>query len=247
MLSALAVIEAMKSTRLGLFEYQLGAVAEYVYRLNGANGSSYRAIIASGPNIWHAHYFRNNCRLKKGDLVLMDCAPDVCNYTSDIGRMWPVNGTYDAVQRTLYGFMVKYHHAYLKLLRAGMEPAKIKATAAKEMKKVVARTKWAKPCHEAAARRTLEFGGHLSHPVGMAVHDVGTYSDAPFKAGFVFALDPQMWIPEEKVYIRIEDTVLLTDKGVENLTERAPHELDEVEALVGKGGIIQQFPPAAET
>jgi Xaa-Pro aminopeptidase len=56
-----------------------------------------------------------------------------------------------------------------------------------------------------------------------------------------------MWIPEEKVYIRIEDTVLLTDKGVENLTERAPHELDEVEALVGKGGIIQQFPPAAET
>ena len=242
-LSAQAVTEAIKCTKPGLFEFHLGAIAEYVYKVNGAFGASYRAIIASGENIWHAHYFRNNCILKAGELVLMDVAPDFCCYTSDIGRMWPVNGTYTKMQRQLYGFMLKYHQTYLKLLRPGVLPAKVAADAAKQMKTVVEKTKWIKPTYEAAARRTLEFGGHLSHLVGMAVHDVGTYRDEPFKPGCVFALDPQMWVPEEKVYIRIEDTVAITDKGVENLTGEAPHELDEVEALVGKGGMLQKLPP----
>src|ERR1700722_17897814 len=101
-LTALAVAEAMRSTRPGVYEYQLGAIAEYVYRLNGGRGASYRPIIAGGSNIWFIHYYRNNCQLKAGDLVLMDVAPDVCNYTSDIGRMWPVNGKYDDQQRQLY-------------------------------------------------------------------------------------------------------------------------------------------------
>ena len=73
----------------------------------------------------------------------------------------------------------------------------------------------------------------FTHPVGMAVHDVGSYRSEPLKQGLVFALDPQLWVTDEQIYIRVEDTVVLTETGVESLTRRAPLELDAVESLVG--------------
>ena len=122
-LSARAVAEAMRSTRPGVSEYQLGAVADYFYPRNGARGEGYRPIIAAGANIWHVHYYRCDGALRDGDLVLMDYAPDLCHYTNDIGRMWPVNGMYSPVQRELYGFMVEYHKAVLARIRPGVLPA----------------------------------------------------------------------------------------------------------------------------
>ena len=97
----------------------------YHYLANGARDAGYRAIIAGGPNAWYGHYSANNCPLQDGDLVLVDCAPDYCYYTSDIGRMWPVNGRYSPVQRELYGFMVEYHKVLLRLIRPGVTDAQI--------------------------------------------------------------------------------------------------------------------------
>jgi Xaa-Pro aminopeptidase len=244
-LSALSVVEAMRCTCAGVYEYQLGAVADYIYRVNGASGEAYRAIIATGANIWEIHYHRNRTMLKDGDLVLMDYAPDLCNYTSDIGRMWPVNGKYSALQRELYGYMVEYHKAVLKRIRPGVMPQQILDEASAEMEPVVNRTKWSKPIYEQAARKTLKFKGHLSHPVGMAVHDVGRYFDRMMEPGLVISVDPQMWVPEEKLYIRVEDTVVLTEDGIEILTADAPLELDDVEATMKEPGLLQQFPPLA--
>ncbi len=79
----------------------------------------------------------------------------------------------------------------------------------------------------------------------MAVHDNGTYKNEPFKPGCVFALDPQMWIPEEQLYIRVEDTVAITETGVENLTAGAPLELDDVEKWMREPGMIQAFGPVS--
>jgi len=242
-LSALAIAEAMRCTEPGIMEYQLGAVMEYIYLVNGACGASYRPIIAGGANVWHGHYYRNDCQLQDGDLVLMDCGPDCGGYTSDIGRMWPVNGKYSAWQRELYGFMVEYHKVLLELIRPGAMAAKIMDDAALEMKKVVEKTKFSKPCYEDAARRTLEFRGHLSHTVGLHVHDGGNYGAKPLVPGIVFAVDPQMWIPEEKLYIRVEDTIVVTQDGIENLTDLAPLELDDVEKLMKEDGILQKSHP----
>ena len=100
------------------------------------------------------------------------------------------------------------------------------------MAKVIEATKFSKDIYEAAARRPLEFKGHLSHPVGMTVHDVGGYRDKPLAPGVVFTVDPQMWGPEERLYVRVEDTVVVTDGGIENLTSGAPLELDDVEAVM---------------
>ena len=72
----------------------------------------------------------------------------------------------------------------------------------------------------------------FTHPVGMAVHDVGDYKRQPLQPGLVFALDPQLWVPDEQLYIRVEDTVVVTPDGVESLTKDAPLDLDAVEKLV---------------
>ena len=88
----------------------------------------------------------------------------------------------------------------------------------------------------------LEFPYHMSHCVGMAVHDVGHYRGKALRPGTVFALDPQMWIPEERLYIRVEDTVVVTEDGIENLTADAPLELDDVEALMQEAGLLDRFP-----
>jgi Xaa-Pro aminopeptidase len=243
LLSGAAVLEAMRSTRPGLHEYQLAAVADYVFREHGPRGGAYHHIVPTGDNIWDAHYAAMNDVLVDGELVLMDCAPDVGNYTSDIGRMWPVNGRYNTQQRELYGFIVEYHKAVLGQIGPGRMPRDVLAAAADEMRPVVDKTPWSGPAYEAAARACLTFKGHLSHPVGMAVHDVGRYFDRPMEPGLVITVDPQMWVQEEQLYVRVEDTIAVTDTGIEVLTSLAPLELDDVEQVVGMGGILQDHPP----
>ncbi len=246
-LIALGVTEAMRMTQPGMMEYQIAAAADAYYTLGGARGPGYRPILASGSNIWNAHYFRNNAELIDGDLVLMDYAPDLRNYTSDIGRYWPVNGTFSPVQRELYGFIVEYHKVLLEKIRPGEMPRLIMAEVADVMRPRVAEHPWSKPEHAKAAEKALDFQGHLSHAVGMCVHDVGIYNyfDEPLAPGIVFAVDPQMWVPEFECYIRVEDTVVVTEDGNENFTELAPLELDDVEATMRESsifdGIMGQF------
>ena len=242
-LTARWLCEAMRSTRPGVMEFQLDAVMQYHYVAGGARGQGYHAIIAGGPNAWHGHYKRNDCALKDGDWVLGDCGPDYHYYTSDIGRMWPVNGTYSPVQRALYGFVVEYHKVLLRGIRPGRTLAEIGAEAAEVMRGVLEGWTFRSAVHEAAARRMLEFRGHLSHCVGMCVHDGGGHWRRPLEPGIVFSVDPQMRVPEERLYVRVEDTVAVTADGLENLTQDAPLELDDVEAVMREEGLLQAFPP----
>lgn len=248
LLSAVSCLEAMKATRPGVFEYQLGAVADYVYLAGGARGAGYRPIIATGANIWMMHYWRNNTALRAGDLVLFDYAPDYRNYTSDIGRMWPVDGTYSATQRELYGFVLEHHAVLLALIRPGVTKAQILAEAAAQLRPVVEARTWSKPIYREAALRLLANSRPLSHGVGMPVHESTTWYEHPLEPGLVFALDPELVVPEEQLYIRVEDTVAVTTTGCENLTAACPREIDEVEALLrasstGRTGLLQHLPP----
>jgi Xaa-Pro aminopeptidase len=111
--------------------------------------------------------------------------------------------------------------------------------AAITMEDLINRTNFSKNYYEKAARKALEFRGHLSHTVGMDVHDRGDYRSQPLITGTVFSVDPMMWIPEEKLYIRVEDTVIVTENGMENLTQLAPLELDDVEMVMKEKGILE--------
>lgn len=244
-IAGLGLMEAMRSTEPGVTEYQLDAAARYVFLVNDARLEGYRSITASGTeNINNMHYFRNTSTLKDGDLVLMDFAPDYRYYTSDIGRVWPVNGKYSAQQRELLQVVLDFHKAVLSRIRPGVTSTQIHDEARKAMEPVLARTRFSKPIYEKAARALVETGGGVfSHTVGMAVHDVGSYRGGPLKPGQVFSIDPQLRVREENLYLRYEDTVVVTETGVENFTDFLPMELDDLEKLVLEKGIVQKVPP----
>jgi Xaa-Pro aminopeptidase len=100
-------------------------------------------------------------------------------------------------------------------------------------------TRWSKPIYEAAARKMVDTGGGaLSHAVGMAVHDVGSYRER-LAPGHVFAVDPQLWVPDEHLYIRYEDTGVVTETGFENFTSFLPSDLADLEKLAREKGVVQ--------
>ena len=244
-LAGLGIMEAMRSTSPGVYEYQLDAAAKYVFHVNGARGDGYASIIGGGTNAYLGHYFRKSDMLRAGDLVLMDYAPDYRYYTSDVTRIWPVNGKFSAAQAALYEYVVAYRDALFRHIRPGVTADQVLDSASADMKQYLVGKTFASPAHLKAVQQGLAFRGHFQHPVGMAVHDVGRVRGVPLRPGMVFTIDPMIWIHEEQLYIRIEDMALVTADGVENLSGFVPSRIADVERTIAETGVIQSRPPAA--
>ena len=241
-IAGLGIIEAMRSTKPGVYEFQLDAAAKYIFYQHGSQGDGYPAIIGGGSNAYMGHYFRKKDILKDGDLVLMDYAPDYHNYTSDVTRIWPVNGVFNKGQTELYEFIVSYRDALFKYIKPGTNSNEVLSKAAKEMKKYLKGKTFSKPRYLKAVQNALSFRGHFQHPVGMAVHDVGRVHGIDLKEGMVFTIDPMIWIPEEKLYIRIEDVAVVTKNGVENLSAFVPSKIEEIEKTIKEKGLTEFRP-----
>jgi Xaa-Pro aminopeptidase len=241
-IAGLGIIEAMRSTKPGVYEYQLDAAAKYVFYQHGSQGDGYPAIIGGGSNAYMGHYFRKKDVLKSGDLVLMDYAPDFRNYTSDVTRIWPVNGVFNKEQTELYNFIVAYRDALFKYIKPGINSNEVLSKAAKEMKEYLVGKTFSKAIHLKAVQKALLFKGHFQHPVGMAVHDVGRVHGINLKEGMVFTIDPMIWIPEEKLYIRIEDVAVVTENGVKNLSDFVPSRVKEIEKTIKEKGLTEFRP-----
>jgi Xaa-Pro aminopeptidase len=241
-IAGLGIIEAMRSTKPGVYEYQLDAAAKYVFYQHGSQGDGYPAIIGGGSNAYMGHYFRKKDVLKSGDLVLMDYAPDFRNYTSDVTRIWPVNGVFNKEQTELYNFIVAYRDALFKYIKPGINSNEVLSKAAKEMKEYLVGKTFSKAIHLKAVQKALLFKGHFQHPVGMAVHDVGRVHGINLKEGMVFTIDPMIWIPEEKLYIRIEDVAAVTENGVKNLSDFVPSRVKEIEKTIKEKGLTEFRP-----
>jgi Xaa-Pro aminopeptidase len=170
----------------------------------------------------------------------MDVAPDYRYYTSDVARMWPVNGSYTSDQRDLYGFIVEYQKALLRYIRPGVTPEQIMSESAKDMREIFNAIEFSKAIYRDAAEAAFDFKGHLSHPVGMTVHDVGNYRTRKLEPGMVFTIDPMLWVHEESMYVIMEDVVVVTEDGVENLSDNLAIEMDDIERLIKEAGIIQK-------
>jgi Xaa-Pro aminopeptidase len=242
-LSARGLCEAMRATQPGVMEYELAAVLQYQYLVGGSRDNGYAPIVAGGINAFLPHYCANDCALNDGDLLLIDCAPDYQYYTSDITRMWPVNGTYTPAQRAIYGFLTEYHKALLAAIRPGRTCDEIEDEVIEQMSARLDEFEFATAAHAAGAQWTLNFHNHLAHSVGLSVHDGVTHKTGPLQPGMVFAVDPQMRIESDGLYLRVEDTGVVTDTGFEVFTKDAPLELDDIEQLVAADGMVQAFPP----
>jgi len=242
-LSALGLCEAMRATRPGVMEYQLAALLYYHYLAGGGGDSSYPAIVAGGKNAFHGHYHANASPLQDGDMVLVDCAPDYRYYTSDITRMWPVSGTYTPAQRALYGFVTEYHKTLLAAIRPGRTCDEIEDEAEQIMRERLHEFDFATESHATGPHWMFAFKSHLAHSVGLSVHDGLAHKDEPLRPGIVFAVDPQMKIEADRLYLRVEDTGVVTEDGFDVLTKDAPLELDQIEAEMQKPSLLEAFPP----
>ena len=179
------------------------------------------------------------------DTRVMDYAPDYKYYTSDVTRIWPVNGKFTNEQKALYNYIVAYRDALFKYIKPGVTAGEVLDLAAADMKQYLEGKTFANPAHKKAVEEGLKFRGHFQHPVGMAVHDVGQVHGVPLKPGMVFTIDPMIWIHEERLYIRIEDMALVTENGVENLSAFVPSSIENVERTIKEKGVIE-FRPAVD-
>ena len=224
-----AVAEAIRGTRPGMYEYEIAAAAQYVNTRSGARGDAFLPIVPSGPLAPIVHYEDNRRQMKAGELVYMDYGSDFEYYESDITRTWPVSGTFTAEQEKMYRCVLEARNAIIAAMKPG---------ATIESLQDVAEPIYAKYGY---TENYKSWGRYIGHFVGISVHDVGNITGAwarkPFVPGTVFNVEPIFELPERKIHIRLEDTVLITENGAENLTASVPAELGPLYTLIKQRGI----------
>ena len=220
-IGAEGVKEAIKGTRPGMYEYELEAAARYVYTKRGARGDAFRPIVASGPNTMVLHYSANNRKMQEGEVVYMDYGADYEYYTSDITRTWPVSGRFTPEQEKMYRCILDARDAIVAAMKPGATINGLKDVAQEVYKK------------HGYEKEFLALGRYIGHTIGISVHDVDPRDpNRPLQAGVVYNVEPLLEIPEKKIHMRLEDTVLVTPTGALNMTAAVPANLDEVYALI---------------
>ena len=246
-IAGLALMEGMRSAEPGMYEYEIEAIGDYIFKKHNAQGPAYYGLVASGKNAAWPHYHAAQAQLKSGDLVLFDYAPDYHYYTSDVTRMFPANGKFTPDQRDLYGIYVKLYQAIMTSIRPG-PAAEILKDVVRKMDGAMASHTFTSQKNRDAATRFVEGyrarlasprpGASLGHMVGMEVHDV-TRNFTVYEPGMVFTIEPALTISEDRVYIRLEDMIVITPGGYENMSAFVPWEIDAVEKLMAEPGIAQ--------
>lgn len=231
-----ALMEAMRVARPGMREHEIEAVGDYVFKAHGSQGIGYFALVATGANAAWPHYHGGRAPLVDGDLVLFDYAPDFNYYTSDVTRMFPANGRFTPRQREMYGIYVRLYDALMTSIRPHVAPRAVLADAHRKMQAVLEAFPFADATvREAAERFVAGYAGtarnSLGHWIGMEVHDVS----APYETlepGMMFTIEPALTIPGERIYIRLEDAILITPNGYENLSGFVPYDIDGIERVM---------------
>ncbi len=225
--------ELMKACRAGVYEYELASLFEYICKKDGAQDLAYVTIISSEENHPFLHYHKYNRLLGDGDFLVVDAGPDVDYYDVDISISFPADGKFTPRQREIYQACLAIEQACISVYRPGITCTQVND----EVKRILSEEGY--DLSKDVFKRMLR-GGGCSHYVGMAVHDLGGGPrGVELQPGMVFACDILAVFEEENLGVRVEDTVLITEDGCENLTAGIPREIDDIEALMQKPGIIQ--------
>lgn len=206
----------------GCYEYEIeGVVLGTFYRL-GAERPGYPCIIGSGQNATILHYNRNRDRIQDGDLVVVDVGAKYRGYTADITRTFPANGKFTPRQRAVYEVVLAAQEAAVKAFTPGKSRMSDLTTAARDAMR-------ASPLR-AGNQLTLDnfFIHGLGHFIGLNVHDVGDYG-RPLPPGSVITIEPGIYIPAERIGVRIEDDYLVTETGLVKLSADIPSRPEAIE------------------
>ena len=244
-LSAAAHRRAMRVAAPGRYEYQVQAELECEFRLGGGESPAYPSIVAGGENACILHYTDNNCVLKDGDLLLIDAGAELDCYAADITRTFPINGKFSDSQRAVYEIVLAAQKAAIEAVKPERAFFDYHAVANEVLVDGLIdlgllRGERNELIESGAGDRfTIHRAGHW---LGMDVHDVGDYKiDGQWRvleAGMVLTVEPGLYIPAaddvdarwHNIGIRIEDDILVTRDGNENLTHAAPREIADIES-----------------
>jgi Xaa-Pro aminopeptidase len=253
-ISARAHTAAMRAARPGIGEWELEALVDATFRAAGpAAGNAFNTIVGSGVNGTVLHYVDNARRTEDGDLVLIDAGAALGLYCSDITRTFPVSGRFTAAQRRVYEIVLAAEEAAIEAVRPGAPFTAIheaaRAVLVQGMIDLGLVTGTVEEVIEARAHQRF-FMHQTSHFLGLDVHDVGAYtqpdgSPTTLQPGMVLTVEPGLYIPAADdvpeplrgIGIRVEDDVIVTGDGGEVITRAIPVAPDEIEALVGSGGL----------
>lgn len=242
-------IAGMRATHPGMWEYELEAVIEYAYRMDGSPANAYSSIVAGGANATILHYNSNREALADGALVLVDSAAEFELYAADVTRTWPVNGRFSAEQRAIYEIVLAAQKAGIEEVRPGKHFRAYHEAALRVLCEGLVDIGMLKGNVDDAisSESYRDFYPHnTGHWLGLDVHDVGRYRDSgdswrTLEPGMVMTVEPGIYVqPDLKVDVRwkgigvrIEDDILCTNGAPENLTPGIPKEIDELESIVG--------------
>jgi Xaa-Pro aminopeptidase len=235
-ITGLGIMQALREAEPGQFEYELFAAAEYVFRKHGAQGAAYFPLSATGKNTAYSHYHRGTAKLADGDLVQFDYAPDWKYYVSDVTRVFPANGRFTPWQREWYTIYLRLYQSVMTSIRPGISVKDVIAAAVVKMDAVMGAYRFTDERIKAAASRFVEryrnsTATSLGHSIGMEVHDVGR-PGATLQPGQMFTIEPAMQIPELGLAMRLEDALVITETGYENLSAFVPIEIEAIEQLM---------------
>jgi len=234
-----AHLEAMKMMRPGLFEYQVAARMQFVHAYAGCTEEAYAPIVGTGFNSTVLHYDALEAKIANGDVAVLDVACAQDGYAADITRTLPANGRFTPRQREIYEIVLGAQNAALAaakpgMLRTGHAPNSIYQIAYDYIN--------SHGKDRAGSPLGPYFIHGLSHHIGLNVHDPGDPA-RPLEPGMVITIEPGIYIPEEKLGVRIEDDVLVTDTGVKLLSARLPRDPDAVEAVMAQGRAAREKNP----
>ena len=206
---------ALRVIKPGVTERAIADALEFEYRRHGAEGLAYNTIVGSGLNGTVLHYMDNDQPIAAGDLIVIDSGAECRGYAADITRTYPADGRFTDDQRQVYDVVLAAQLAAIKAVKPGAKMSDV----------------------DAAARAVIDKAGlghafihNIGHQLGMEVHDVTP--DGPLKPGMVVTIEPGVYLPDRKLGVRIEDDILVTAGGNENLTAAVPKSAKDVEAAM---------------
>ncbi len=238
-ITAAAYREALRAMEPGWAEYEIEAVIEYTFRSRGSERPGFPSIVGSGENTVLLHYDTNRRVTRPGDLVVMDIGASYRGYTADVTRTVPVDGRFNPEQRAIYEIVLEAQEAGIAAVRAGASFGAPGQAASRILARGLAGLGLLRgPDDFTGLRRFFPHG--TSHYLGLQVHDVGSYR--VLRPGMVITVEPGIYIaPAEdvdpkwwNVGVRIEDDVLVTDGRPEVLSDGAPKDPDEIEAVMAE-------------
>ena len=249
-IAAEAHVEAMKTVRPGMKEFEVEGMLEHYFRRHGASGPAYTSIVGAGANATVLHYISNTGDLHDGDLLLIDAGAEYQGYASDITRTFPINGHFTKAQREIYDLVLKAQMECVEMVRPGTTHDELKTRSIEILTEGMVRLGLLKgePQQLIKDKKHEKFYMHgLGHMLGIDVHDVGVYyydkQSRALEPGVVMTVEPGLYIspdtqdvPEQYlgIGVRIEDDVLCTNNGPRVLTSKVPKHADEIEALMAR-------------